>query len=143
MNKFFKDNLLAILNITVSIISVIFLLFTKLSENVIYLMMISVFIGWVIPYIVPLITGLSLLNKSHYKLSLVFNIVSLLLCIMLLVFTIRLFDKKFMVFLIEYSIFILLHIINIIYYIKYLKKHPNLEYKKIKKIKKENNGIIV
>ena len=135
MNKFFKDNLLSILNIIVSIISIIFLLFTKLSENVIYLMM--------IPYIVPLITGLSLLNKSHYKLSLVFNIVSLLLCIMLLVFTIRLFDKKFMVFLIEYSIFILLHIINIIYYIKYLKKHPNLEYKKIKKIKKENNGIIV
>lgn len=143
MKKFIKENILAILNVIIPIISLVFLLFAKLSENVIYLMMISALIGWILPYFVPLITGISMLNKSHYKLSLIFNIIGLLLCIMLLIFTIRLFDKNFIIFLVEYSSFALLNIINIIYYIIYLRKHPNLEYQKIKKAKKENNGIMV
>ena len=89
MKKFIKENILAILNVIIPIISLVFLLFAKLSENVIYLMMISALIGWILPYFVPLITGISMLNKSHYKLSLIFNIIGLLLCIMLLIFTIR------------------------------------------------------
>lgn len=135
--------ILSIINIIIPIILLFILLIAKLSEDTIYIMMMTVIIGWLIPYITPLITGLALLNKSHHKRALLLNICSILLSIFCISMIIILFDKHFIIMLIEYIIIIILNIINTIYLIIYIKKHPNLENKRIKEIKKKNNGAIV
>lgn len=146
--KKIKKNLLGIINILLPIILGIILLFSELSESVIYIMVMTLIIGWAIPFAVPIVTGLTIIYKKQHKLALVFNIVNLLLCIMILFLSIYLYDKKMLIMIIEYSCIGVLNIINIIYFILYIKKHPtknNLkeEYKEIKRIKEKNNGAIV
>lgn len=141
--KKIKENLLPLLNIVSSLIMFIILLFSELNENVMYIMIMTLIIGWAIPYCVLLITGLSMLYSKKHYLTLIFNIVNILLCIFLLFFIIKLYDKTLLVLLIEYIITIIFSTINIIYYIIYIKKHPDIESQKIKKLKKENNGAIV
>lgn len=141
--KKIKENLLPLLNIVSSLIMFIILLFSELNENVMYIMIMTLIVGWAIPYCVLLITGLSMLYSKKHYLTLIFNIVNILLCIFLLFFIIKLYDKTLLVLLIEYIITIIFSTINIIYYIIYIKKHPDIESQKIKKLKKENNGAIV
>lgn len=141
--KKIKKNLLPLLNIVSSLIMFIILLFSELNENVMYIMIMTLIIGWAIPYCVLLITGLSMLYSKKHYLTLIFNIVNILLCIFLLFFIIKLYDKTLLVLLIEYIITIIFSTINTIYYIIYIKKHPDIESQKIKKLKKENNGAIV
>lgn len=140
-----KETILLFSNLLIPIILFIILLFSKLSDNTMYFMIMSIMIGWLIPYIVLLITGLSFINIKHPKITLIFNFVNILLCIMLLFLIINIYDKKFIVFIIEYSIIMLTSIINVIYLFIYIKKHPVIDTEKeeIKRIKKENNGAIV
>lgn len=138
-----KHNILAYLNIFTPILLLIILLITKLSENSIYIMMMTVIVGWLIPYFTPLITGLALINKTHFKRAIILNISSIFLSIYCLIMICVLYDKNFLIMLIEYILIIIINIINTIYIIIYLKRHPNLENKKIKEIKKNNNGAIV
>lgn len=140
-NKFLK--ILPLVNIITPLILLTILLFSKLSNNTLYLMIFSVLIGWILPYFVLLITGITLLKDVHHKLALIFNIFNILLSIMLLIITIKLYDNHLLIFLIEYIIMAIISIINTIYLKIYLKNHPDLELEQIKKIKKENNGIIV
>lgn len=143
-----KKYILPIINILVTILCFVVLLFSSLSENVVYLMMMTLLIGWLMPYLVLLITGLEIFaGLKHAKTSLVFNILNILISIMDIYFTIRLFDKKMIVLIVEYIIMIIVSIINVIYLMMYIKKHPNIEKrnesKEIKKIKDKNNGAIV
>ena len=138
-----KHNILAYLNIFTPILLLIILLITKLSENSIYIMMMTVIVGWLIPYFTPLITGLAFINKTHFKRAIILNISSIFLSIYCLIMICVLYDKNFLIMLIEYILIIIINIINTIYIIIYLKRHPNLENKKIKEIKKNNNGAIV
>lgn len=147
MNKI-KKKLLAIINILAFIILSIILLLSDLSENTMYIMIMTLIIGWAIPYTVLLITGLALIYQKHPKLTLVFNIVNILLCIMIISLSIYLYDSKMLIFIIEYSIIGIISIINCIHYILYIRKHPQINFKKeeyneIKKIKEKNNGAIV
>lgn len=146
--KKIKRRILGIINIILPIILGIILLFADLSESVIYIMVMTLIIGWAIPFAVPIVTGLTIIYRKQPKLALIFNIVNLLLCIMIILLCIYLYDKKMLTMIIDYSIIGLLSIINIIYFIIYLKKHHkknNLkeEYKEIKRIKEKNNGAIV
>lgn len=146
--KKFKKNILGIINIVIPIILGIVLLFSKLSENVIYIMVMTLIIGWAIPFAVPIVTGLTIIYKKQPKLALIFNIVNLLLCIMIILLCIYLYNKEMLIMIIEYSIIGTLSIANIIYFIIYLKKHPKKntlkkEYQEIKRIKEKNNGAIV
>lgn len=146
--KKIKRRILGITNIILPIILGIILLFSDLSESVIYIMVMTLIIGWAIPFAVPIVTGLTIIYRKQPKLALIFNIVNLLLCIMIILLCIYLYDKKMLTMIIDYSIIGLLSIINIIYFIIYLKKHHkknNLkeEYKEIKRIKEKNNGAIV
>ena len=146
--KKLKRRILGIINIIIPIVLGIILLFADLSENVIYIMVMTLIIGWAIPFAVPIITGLTIIYKKQPKLALIFNIVNLLLCIMIILLCIYLYDNKMLTMIIDYSIIGLLSIINIIYFIIYLKKHlkkNNLkeEEKEIKRIKEKNNGAIV
>ena len=129
------------LNIILPIVMFIILLICKLSEKTVYLFVMTLIIGWAIPYL--LVTGFAQIKNLFHKLGLTLNIISIPMCILLLYLVISIYEIKFLVFIIEYIIIILVNIINIIYYIKYLKTHPNEENEKIKKLKKENNGAIV
>lgn len=147
-----KINILQLLNIIVPIILFSILLFSKISETAIYIMIMTIIVGWVIPYTVLLVTGLSMIHNKQPKLTLLFNVVGSFLSIILIIFCIYLYNKDMLILTIEYSIILLLNIINIIYYINYIKKNPELNKKRlkrkkesleIKKIKEKNNGAIV
>ena len=138
-----KSKILSIIEIIIPIILFIILLVSKLSDNLMYIIMMSAFIGWAIPYFVILISGIVILKDSHHKLSLTINILAAILDIVLLVFSFELYEKKMLVPITEYAILLTFSIINIIYYIIYMKKNPSEETTRIKKIKKENNGAIV
>lgn len=135
--------LISIIEPLLSIIMFLVLLFTKTSDNFVYIMIMSLIIGWIIPYIVLIVSGLSIIQNKFTKLNLVSNILSFLLCLFLLFLIIKIYEKKFLILLIEYIIIAIINIINIIYLIIYLKKHPDLELRKIKEQKKKNNGVMV
>ena len=136
--------ILALINIIIPIISFILLFFFDYSDNIIYIILMTLFIGWIIPYLNLLITGIAILNDSHYKLARIFNIFSIILNIVIIFFIISLYEKKFLLMIIEYSIFIVISIINVIYFHKKVKSDTTEleENQKIKKIKKETDGVI-
>ncbi len=145
-----KKYILPGINILISVLGILSLLIFRMSENVIYIMMMTVMIGWIIPYFVPLITGIALINKSHYKRALVLNIVSILMIIFLIVMIKILYDKKMLFMLVTYIIFVIINIVNSIYigiivkseYEKNKGKRQK-EKEKLKKMKEENNGAII
>jgi hypothetical protein len=136
-------NKLKLINIFLPILLFIILLFCKLSEKTVYIFVMTLLIGWVIPYFVLLVTGFAQVKNTHHKLCLTINIISIPMCMLIIFLIISVYDKKLLIFIIEYSIIILMNILNIIYFIRYIKSHPNEEKLKIKKIKEENNGAIV
>lgn len=136
-------NKLKLINILLPLVLFTILLFSKLSENTVYIFIMTLFIGWAIPYFVLLITGFAQLKNIFHKLGLTINIISVPMCILLLYLVTTLYDKKLLIFIIDYIIILIMNILNIIYYIKYIKSHPDEENERIKKIKKENNGAIV
>ncbi len=138
-----RKYILPIINIIIPILFFIIILFTKLSDNTMYFMVLSIIIGWAIPYVVLIITGLSMFQNKRPKLSLVFNVVNIFLNIMLIYFIVRMYDKHFFVFLIEYIIMLIISIVDSIYFIVNIKNHPSKENESIKKIKDENNGAIL
>lgn len=145
-----KKYILPGINILISVLGILSLLIFRMSENVIYIMMMTVMIGWIIPYFVPLITGIALINKSHYKRALVLNIVSILMIIFLIVMIKILYDKKMLFMLVTYIIFVIINIVNSIYigiivkseYEKNKGKRQK-EKEKLKRMKEENNGAII
>ena len=137
-----KKKILSVINILIPIILFLIILFSDISEKFVYIVMFSCIIGWLLPFINLVITGLSILNNKHHKLTLVFNIFSLILSFFIIFLILSLYDKKMIICLIDYILISIVNITNIIYYIAYIKKHPNMENIEIKKIKKENNGII-
>lgn len=142
MNKKITS-ILALINILIPIILFIILLFTKLGESALYYIALSLIIGWAIPYFVLIITGISMYNINHPKLSFAFNSFNILLIIVLIFFIIKLYSKELLIFLIENIVILIISLINLIYFILYIKRNPDIESKRIKKIKEENNGAIV
>ena len=137
---------LSILDIIIPIILLIILLFAKLSENTVIIITLTLFIGWVIPFFINIITGIILLKNSHQRLGLIANFLNIILNIILIIIIIRIMDKGIIIFLIEYIILLILSILNYISLKRYLKKHPSkskLENNNIKEKKKKNNGAIV
>ena len=137
--------ILAISNIIIPILSFILLFFFDYSDNIIYIILMTLFIGWIIPFINLIITGISILNDNHHKLTLVFNIFSAFLNIVIIFLIIKLYEHKFIIMIIEYSLFLILNILNSIYFMNKVKLdniEEQQENKKIKNIKEKNNGII-
>ena len=137
-----KKNWLVILNISLSIILFGVLLFWNIGDKFMYIMALTAVIGWFMPYLVLLITGITMYRNILQKCSLIFNFVSILLCIVIIYFVVKIIEKSFIIMIVEYSIIIIMNIINIIWIIKEIKNKIDKEYEEIKKIKKENNGII-
>ncbi len=137
------ESKLKVLNIILPMVMFLLLLVFKLSDKTIYIFVMTLIIGWALPYFVLLITGFAQVKNMFHKMGLTLNILSIPMCILLLLLVIKLYEPKQLIFIIEYIIILIMNILNIIYYIKYIKTHPNLENERIKKIKKENNGAIV
>lgn len=141
--------ILSIINIILPIILFIVLLFNTMSAQFVNIMTFSLVIGWIFPFIFPIITGISLLAESHLKMSFILNILTIILSIFLIIMIISLYDSNMLLILIFYITLSTLNLINTIYLlicfnrnnkeIKRLKKEENL---RIKQIKKANNGII-
>lgn len=149
-----KRKIIAILDIFISIILFVILLFSDISDSFVYIITFSLFIGWLMPYLSIFISGISLLNNSNQRLTLLFNIFSLLLSGYLLFLTMSLYEKKLLIILIEYIVLLVINLLNIIYLIIYVIKNPDLEksrkklknkeeLNKIKEAKKNNNGAVL
>lgn len=133
---------LIILNTLVPVVLFLILLFTNISENFINIMTLTLFIGWALPYFTLILTGLSILNKSHRRIALIINIINSLLTLVLLILILCIFDKLLIIIFIEYLLIMIITIINIISISKYLKENPDPELDEISRTKKANNGII-
>lgn len=149
-----KRKIIAILDIFISIILFVILLFSDISDSFVYIITFSLFIGWLMPYLSIFISGISLLNNSNQRLTLLFNIFSLLLSGYLLFLTMSLYEKKLLIILIEYIVLLVINLLNIIYLTIYVIKNPDLEksrkklknkeeLNKIKEAKKNNNGAVL
>lgn len=131
------------INIFLPIIMFVILLLCELSEKTVYLFIMTLIVGWVLPYCVLLITGFAQIKNLFHKMGLALNIISIPLCILILYLIFSIYESKQLVFIIEYIVIITINVLNIIYYLKIIKRTPNEENERIKKIKKENNGAIV
>lgn len=149
-----KRKIIAILDIFISIILFVIFLFSDISDSFVYIITFSLFIGWLMPYLSIFISGISLLNNSNQRLTLLFNIFSLLLSGYLLFLTMSLYEKKLLIILIEYIVLLVINLLNIIYLTIYVIKNPDLEksrkklknkeeLNKIKEAKKNNNGAVL
>lgn len=145
MNKLKK--ILPVINLILPIILLLLILFLdNAGERVFYVIYMTGIIGWVLPLFTIFVTGIVQLRKVHHKLALILNIISILLNIFILYFIIRLMSKELILMLTIYVITLLITICNIVYITNYIKKYISPEIKKenmrIKKEKKENNGVI-
>jgi len=131
-----------LLNIVIPLIMLVILLCTNIGDNFIYIMTLTLIIGWLIPYLTLLLTGVCMYLETHTKLSLIINILNILTTLFIIILLIKIFEKSFIIILIEYIIIFILSIINIIILYKNINKGIKEYSKEIKKIKKENNGII-
>ncbi len=137
IKKIFKSkNLLPFINIIVPIILFIIVLFSKLSDNMMYVMIMTVIVGWVIPYIVLLISGISMLRDLKEKLILVFNSLNVLICLLNIILSVVLYDYKMLIMIIEYIIMMGISVVNVVVLFKKVRK---IQQEKRKMIKEENN----
>ena len=141
--------IISITNIVLPIILFVILLLNPMSESFVNIITFSLLIGWLFPFIFPIIVGISILSSSHLKLSVILNLLTIILSSLLLFLIINIYDSNMKLILIFYIILNILNIINIIYlniYFHNLYKEEKVmrkqEYMQIKKLKKENNGII-
>ena len=131
-----------LLNIVIPLIMLVILLCTNIGDNFIYIMTLTLIIGWLIPYLTLLLTGVCMYLETHTKLSLIINILNILTTLFIIILLIKIFEKSFIIILIEYIIIFILSIINVIILYKNINKGIKEYSKEIKKLKKENNGII-
>lgn len=109
--------ILGISNIVLSIIGFIILKFINVSEVFSTIMMMSLFIGWIMPYIGLILSGIGILIHTKFKLSLIFNIFNILLSLFMIFLIISVYDKNLLIVLIEYIVMIVINILDIIYII--------------------------
>lgn len=129
-------------NILIPLFMFALILTTGLSKNFMNIITFTFVVGWALPYLALILTGLAIFNKSHRKLSLTINIFNTLLTLVLITFVLCIMEKALILILVEYIIMLIMSIINIVLIIKDMKNNPDPEIDEINKIKMENNGII-
>lgn len=130
------------LNILIPLIMFIAVLLTGLTSNFMNIVTFTLVVGWALPYLALILTGLAILNNSHRKLSLIINIFNILLTLVLITFVICIMEKALILILIEYIIILAMSILNTVMIIKDIQLNPDPEIEEINKIKSQNNGII-
>ncbi len=138
MNK----KIIAIVNIVLPIILFILMEFFEINDYFIDIVTLTLVVGWLVPFLVNIISGITFLNNSHKKLTFYSNVLSLILCFIILSYLMMIFNRSFIYPIILYSILSVLHILNGIVYLGENRKEKDEELEKIKQAKKKNNGVI-
>ena len=107
--------ILGISDIVLSIVGFVILHFIDVSPIFSTIMMLSLFVGWIMPYIGLILSGIGILIHTRYKINIVFNVFNILLCLLMIFLVVKIYNKTFLVFIIEYGIMIVMSILNIIY----------------------------
>ena len=108
---------LGISNIILGIGLLILLHFIDVSDKFSSIMLMSLFIGWIFPYIGLILSGIGILIHSNYWVTMLFNIVNILVIAFMLFLVNKVYDSKLLIVLIEYIIMLVISIGNIIYLI--------------------------
>ena len=137
-----KKKILSITDILLPIILFILLEFFEINDYFIDIITLTLVVGWLFPFFINIITGITLLINSHKKLTFYSNILSFILCLIILSYLIMIFNHSFIYPIILYSILGILHIINSMVYIIEKKKEEEEELEEIKHVKEQNKGII-
>jgi hypothetical protein len=141
--------LIAKINIILPIVLFILMSFFNVSEYFVTIMTLTLVIGWLIPYLSLILTGLAMTYEVEQNKSYILNILSLLVSILIIILTISILEKKLIIILVEYIIISIMNILNIIIYFPIINKKRKEkrnkikeENKEIKRQKKANNGIV-
>ena len=141
--------LIAKINIILPIVLFILMSFFNVSEYFVTIMTLTLVIGWLIPYLSLILTGLAMTYEVEQNKAYILNILSLLVSILIIILTISILEKKLIIILVEYIIISIMNILNIIIYFPIINKKRKEkrnkikeENKEIKRQKKANNGIV-
>ena len=104
-------------SIILGIALLIVLHFVDVSDTFSSIMLMSLFVGWIFPYIALVLSGLGILIHSNYLITLIFNIINILVSLLMIFFVVKVYDSKLLIVLIEYVIMLVITIVNIIYLI--------------------------
>ena len=105
------------INIVFGIGLLIILHFFDIPDIFSSIMLMSLFIGWIFPYIALVLCGIGILIHSNYLITMIFNIVNVLVIFFMLFLVIKLYETRLLIVLIEYIIMLVMSIISIIYLI--------------------------
>ncbi len=109
--------IIGILNIVLGSCLLILLHFIDVPDVFSSIMVMSLFVGWIFPYIALIISGIGILIKSNYLITLLFSIINILVIIFMIFLVGRVYSSKFLIVIIEYIIMLVLTIVNIVYLI--------------------------
>ena len=109
--------IIGILNIVLGSCLLILLHFIDVPDVFSSIMVMSLFVGWIFPYIALIIIGIGILIKSNYLITLLFSIINILVIIFMIFLVGRVYSSKFLIVIIEYIIMLVLTIVNIVYLI--------------------------
>ena len=115
MNTFRK--IIGFSNIVFGIGLLILLHFVNVSDRFSSIMLMSLFVGWIFPFIGLVVSGLGILIHSNFKITLIFNIVNVLVILFMGFLVIKVYDSKLLIVLIEYIVMLVINILNIVYLI--------------------------
>ena len=115
MNTFRK--IIGFSNIVFGIGLLILLHFVNVSDRFSSIMLMSLFVGWIFPFIGLVVSGLGILIHSNFKITLIFNIVNILVILFMGFLVIKVYDSKLLIVLIEYIFMLVINILNIVYLI--------------------------
>ena len=104
-------------SIVLGVVLLLILQFSDVSDKFTTIMLMSLFIGWIFPYIALVISGIGILIHSNYWITLFFIIINVLVLMFMLFFVIKIYEKKLLVVLIEYIIMLIVSIVDIVYLI--------------------------
>ena len=92
MNTFRK--IIGFSNIVFGIGLLILLHFVNVSDRFSSIMLMSLFVGWIFPFIGLVVSGLGILIHSNFKITLIFNIVNILVILFMGFLVIKVYDSK-------------------------------------------------
>ena len=113
MNTFRK--IMGFSNIVFGIGLLILLHFVNVSDRFSSIMLMSLFVGWIFPFIGLVVSGLGILIHSNFKITLIFNIVNILVILFMGFLVIKVYDSKLLIVLIEYIVMLVINVLNIVY----------------------------
>lgn len=104
-------------SIVLGIVLLVLLYFVEVPDKFSSIMLMSLFIGWIFPFIALILSGIGILIHSNYLVTLIFNIINILVLLFMIFLVGKIYSSKFLIILIEYIIMLGITIADIVYLI--------------------------